>query len=159
MADNIVNATITEAREKPDKAHILSRLRDWRVRVHALYDTIRQSLGDEYAYDRSGKQASGEELVQRAGLKPSEVPQLDILRIERSGRLVATFQPRGLWIIGANGRVDMIIIPESGGRRLFMLFDQSLPLSGTSDWRIVRPSTDPLHQPPFRPERLHELLA
>jgi hypothetical protein len=158
MNDNIVNATITEARQKPDKKHVLARLSDWRTRVHTLYDTIQNSLGDEYTYDRSGKHASQEEIVQRAGVEPQEVPQVDILRIERDGTLVAMLQPRGLWIIGANGRVDMIVIPRSGGRRLYMLIDHSLPLSEESDWRIVRPS-DQLQQPPFRPERLHELLA
>jgi hypothetical protein len=159
MNDNIVNATITEALEKPDKNHVLDRLSDWQARVHALYDAAQQSLGDDYTYDRSGKQASEEELVQRAGIKPEEVPKLDILRIEHNGALVAVFQPRNLWIIGANGRVDMVIIAGSGGRRLFMLFDHSLPLSGATDWRIVRPSDDPFKQPPFRPERLRELLA
>jgi hypothetical protein len=159
MNDNIVNATITESLEKPDRKHVLDRLNDWQARVHALYDAVRQSLGDEYTYDRSGKQASDEELVQRAGIIPGEVPKLDILRIERNAELVAAFQPRNLWIIGANGRVDMIISPRSGGRRLFMLFDHSLPLSGPTDWRIVRPSDDPFKQPPFRPEGIRELLA
>jgi hypothetical protein len=158
MNDNIVNATIAEAREKPDKAHILDRLRDWQVRVHALYDAVEKSLGDGYTYDRSGKHLSGEELVQRAAIESREVPKVDILRIEQNGKLVATLMPRGLWIIGANGRVDIIIVPRSGGVRIFMLIDHSLPLGGESDWRIVQPS-DRLQQPPFRPERFRELLA
>jgi hypothetical protein len=159
MNDNIVNATITEVLEKPGRKHVLARLSDWQMRVHALYDSVQASLGGDYTYDRSGKQTPAGDRMQRAGIKPEEVPKLDILRIECDGALVATFLPRGLWIIGANGRVDMLVIPRSGGRRLFQLFDHALPLSGVADWRIVRPSDDPFQQAPFRPERLRELLA
>ncbi len=158
MNDNIVNATLTEALEKPDRQHVLERLSDWRRRVHALYDAVQTSLGVNYTFDRSGKQKSGENQVQRAGIDPAEVPQLDLLRVERDGTLVATFLPRGLWIIGANGRVDMIISPRSGGHRFYQLFDRSLPMSGETDWRIVRPSDNPLQRPPFMAERLRELL-
>jgi hypothetical protein len=157
ISDNIVSATIAESRDKPNKKHVLARLRDWQARVHALYDAVQKTLGSDYAYDRSGNQESAEDMVQRVRLDPAKVPKLDILRIEQDGKAVATFVPRGLWIIGANGRVDVIITPRSGGRRLFMLIDHSLPLSSESDWRIVRPS-DQLHQPPFLPERFGELL-
>jgi len=157
MSTNIVAATIAEAQEKPDKEHVLHRLKDWQNRVHALYDCIEQRLGDGYTYDRTGKHMSQEEMVQRTHLGSNDVPQLDILTVEQGGRRVAELRPRGLWIIGANGRVDLIVMPRSGGSRLYMLLDHSLPLSGETDWRIVRPS-DRLHQPRFRPEVLSDLL-
>jgi hypothetical protein len=157
MNENIVGATIAEAREKPNKERTLARLHDWRSRVHALYDAVQDALGEGYFFDRSGKQASREEIVQRVRLKSQEVPELDILKIEQGGKLLATFVPHGLWIIGANGRVDVTISSGSGARRVFMLIDHSLPMSDKSDWRIVRPS-DRLQQPPFRPDRFRELL-
>ena len=157
MNGHIATATIAEAGEPPNREHVIERLRDWRDRVHALYDLVEATLGNTYSYDRTGKHRSNEELVQRVGLSVRDVPQVDILRVEQSGKLVASFQPRGLWIIGANGRIDLLVAPRSGGRRVFMLVDHSLPMSDRTDWRIVRLS-EQLKQMPFRPENLHELL-
>ena len=157
MIGNVVADTIAETREPPTPETTLRRLRDWQSRVHDLYSQIERALGPGYSYDRTGKQQSGEERVQQSGLRPEDVPPIDILRIERSGHPVAMILPRGLWIIGANGRLDLHLFPKAGGRRLFMLMDLSSPLEEHSDWRIVRPA-DRLHQPVFIPERLAELL-
>lgn len=157
MDGNIVDVTIAEAREKPDRRRVLERLRDWQTRVHSLYESVQNTLGPGYACDRTGKHESMEEMVQRAGLTPGEVPKLDILTITQNGKQVARFEPRSLWMIGANGQVNVVLTPKSGGRRLYMLIDRSLPLSNDSDWRIVQPS-DRLHQPPFRPETFGDLL-
>jgi hypothetical protein len=157
MNGHIATATIAEAVAPPDRAHVIERLRDWRERVHALYDSIESSLGSAFSYDRTGKNRSYERPVQRVDLALDDVPEVDILRIVQGERPVAQFLPRDLWIIGANGRVDLILRPKSGGTRRFMLLDLSLPLSGKGDWRIVRPS-DPLTQPPFRAEDLPGLL-
>jgi hypothetical protein len=154
---NVVSDTIAETRETPTRKRTLQRLQDWQVRVHALYDQIEQALGTEYSYDRTGKYQSAEERVQQAGLSSKEVPAIDILRIERSGHPVAVIQPRGLWIIGANGRLDLVLTPRTGGRRLFILMDLSSPMQDRSDWRIVRPD-DRFQQPVFVPERLSELM-
>jgi hypothetical protein len=154
---NVASDTIAEWAETPTRKRTLKRLRDWQSRVHGLYDRIEQALGSDYSYDRTGKHRSMEERVQQSGLSSDDVPPIDILRIEQSGRLVAVIQPRSLWIIGANGRLDLVLTQKTGGRRLFMLYDLSSPMEDRTDWRIVRPS-DRLHQPVFDPGRLHELL-
>ena len=33
--------------------------------------------------------------------------QLPILRVRKAGKEVLTFKPYGLWVIGANGRIDL----------------------------------------------------
>ena len=96
--------------------------------------------------------------MQLAVLCEDEVPAVYILRSEGGGRLIAQFLPRMLWMIGANGRIDLFVTPSTGGRQFFMLIDRSLPLSNQRDWRLIRPTIDPLAQPRFGPERLHELL-
>ena len=156
---NIVSATIEELVEPVRRDHVMGRLRDWRDRVHRLYDDIQNGLGPDYDYDRSGKHRTMEEMVQRAGIEEQDVPAIDILRIERpQGMLRAMLQPRYLWIVGANGRLDLLITRPRGGRRLFMIYDLAPPLSGVSDWRLVS-LADRLHEPPFRVDRLLELLA
>ena len=156
MTTNVVTATMEEALASPEREATLRRLHDWQHRVHALYDEIQRHLSDPYNWDRSGKQRSWEARVQQAGLTEDEVPAVDTLRIMRSGETVAQLVPRMLWMIGANGRIDVIVTSHQAGR-LFMLFDRSAPFTNQSDWRIVRP-TDMLAQPGFHPEQFHELL-
>jgi hypothetical protein len=99
------------------REHVLVRLRDWRDRVHELYRNIEQALqGTDFRIDREGKHRSNEELPQRVGVSQDEQPQVDILRIVRpDGTNAAVLFPRGLWVIGANGRVDLRIMPAAGG--------------------------------------------
>lgn len=156
---NVVADTIAELNEGLDRERVLARLGDWRDRVHRLYDEIETGLGTGYVYDRTGKHISQEDIVQRAGLTQSEVPPIDVLRIEGPHRrALAIFQPRHLWMIGANGRIDLFVTPKVGvGRRHFMLIDVSRPLTAPADWRLVSPA-ERLDQPPFSVRRLHELL-
>jgi hypothetical protein len=156
---DVVPDTIAEIQRPLDKNQVLPRLRDWRDRIHHLYDDIQNGLGKRYRYDRAAQYRTFEEIVQRAGLAEADIPSIDILRItESDGTLRAIIQPRHLWIIGANGRVDLTIIPKSGiGRRQFMLLDLSRPLRRRSDWRLVSPG-ERLEQPTFTPGRLRELL-
>ncbi len=156
MTADVVTATMREALAAPEREATLRRLHDWRQRVHALYDEVQAHLDASYICDRSGKQRSMEGQVQRAGLSEDDVPAIDILRIERNGQVAAQFVARMLWMIGANGRVDLLVISH-GVTRLFMLFDRSSPLINQSDWRLVRP-TDMMARPPFHPELFHELL-
>jgi hypothetical protein len=156
MTTDVVAATMDEALAAPDREGTLRRLHDWRNRVHALFNEVQANLNAPYTSDRSGKQRSLEARVQQAGLTEDEVPEVDVLRIKRNGHVVAQFVPRMLWMIGANGRIDLHVASPHAGR-LFMLFDHSAPFANRSNWRLVRP-TDMMAQPPFHPELFHELL-
>lgn len=46
-----------------------------------------------------------EELMEEFGLPPESIDTADIYK---DGRLLASFKPKGLWIIGANGRIDLL---------------------------------------------------
>jgi hypothetical protein len=113
---------------------VLSRLEEWRTRVHSLYDDIAHALaGQGFMLNREGKHTSSEPLVQAVGLSPEDQPKIDILRIERSdGTTAATFLPRSPWVIGANGRIDLRVSPRGGPTRAFILMDQSGPFSPPS---------------------------
>jgi hypothetical protein len=91
----------------------LERLQDWRRRVHQLYAQVEQALaGTSFQIDRQGKHTSNEELPQKVGLSQEEQPKIDVLRVVRpDGTNAAIFFPRGLWIISANGRIDLRIVP------------------------------------------------
>lgn len=93
-----------------DHDHVLRRVEDWLQRIALLYRDI-----STWA-DRNGwSHASGspvpmnEELMQRAGLLPREQASL-VLTSPKGDRV--WFKPKGLWIIGANGRVDVYTLKE-----------------------------------------------
>lgn len=133
---------------------VLQRLEDWRVRVHALYDRIEQALkGHGFEFDREGKHTSSEALVQTAGVHPEEQPKVDILRIVRpDGTNAAIFYPRGPWVIGANGRIDLRLSPSLGGSHAFMIVDQSAPFS--SPFWVRMPIGSPFEREQFDPDWL-----
>lgn len=131
------------------------RLEDWRARVHHLYDSIEQELrGTGFRTDRSGKHVGLEELAERAGVR---VPELDILRIENEdGTNAAILSPKGLWVIGANGRVDLRLINQARSE-LYLLLDQSEPLAGKAQW-IRAPVHAPFEREFFEPSWLRNKL-
>jgi hypothetical protein len=69
-----------------------------------------------------------EELMQRFGVAPKMMPTFEI-RAEK--QRIMRFQPKGLWIIGANGRVDLITKAAAP-----ILVDRSEPLSNDRDWQL-----------------------
>jgi hypothetical protein len=130
---------------------VLLRLADWRDRVHGLYDKIEQALrGSGFQFDRQGKHTSSEALVQAAGVTREEQPKIDILRIVRpDGANAAIFYPRGPWVIGANGRIDLRLSPSAGSSHAFMLVDQSGPFS--SPFWVRMPIGSPFEREQFDP--------
>jgi hypothetical protein len=137
------------------RERVLQRLQDWRDRVHELYDQIEQVLqGTSFRPNREGKHTSVEELPQRVGVTETEQPKIDILRIVRPDYTnAAVLYPRGLWIIGANGRIDLRITPSVGGSETYMLVDLSEPLAGRAQW-IRMPIGSPFEREPFDPRWL-----
>jgi hypothetical protein len=130
---------------------VLSRLEGWRDRVHAVYDDVQHALrGHGFEFDREGKHTSSELLVQAAGVSQEEQPKVDILRIIRAdGTVAAVFYPRGPWVIGANGRIDLRLSPKVGQSQVFMLVDQSGPFS--SPFWVRMPIGSPFERERFDP--------
>jgi hypothetical protein len=157
---NVAHPTTSEELANPadvSREQVLERLRDWRDRVHALYDSIERVLpSTSFRVDRDGKFTSAEELPQRVGVTNAEQPKIDILRIVRGDNSnAAILIPRGLWIIGANGRIDLRVNPSIGSGETYVLMDVSRPLVGRSQW-IRMPIGSPFEREPFDP---HWLLS
>lgn len=155
--NNITRRSTSEELADPKsltREDVLSRLADWRDRVHALYDNVEQALkGHGFKFDREGKHTSSEGLVQEAGVSREEQPKIDILRIVRADDTnAAVFFPRGPWMIGANGRIDLHLSPSVGQTQAFMLVDQSAQFS--SPFWIRMPIGAPFERERFDPNWL-----
>ena len=89
------------------KEDIEKRIDDWVLRLSDLYSSIREWLGSvpSYAIKERSDVTMYEELMQKYDIPQKTLTSLDIYDDDR---IIATIKPIGLWIIGANGRVDIL---------------------------------------------------
>ena len=114
------------------KERLNDRIEDWLRRLDNLRTTLENWLptGTEqhlHIVDRRPVHMH-EELMQRYGIPAREMPSYEI---SSGNRPVLRVQPKGLWIIGGNGRVDFITNTES-----LVVVDMAAPLSEVSDWHV-----------------------
>ena len=96
--------------ETIDAEHIRRRVDDWEERLNGLYATIGGWLPNGWEAHRGQPVPMHGELMRKFGIGRRELPTLAL-----SGEAddAARLEPRGLWIVGSNGRVDL---KRSGGR-------------------------------------------
>jgi hypothetical protein len=96
-----------------------NRVKDWKERISNLYSTIQNWLRDYPEFNLAIGQPMQmyEELMETYGIPPE---QIDTAHLYRNNRLILSFKPKGLWIIGANGRLD-ILSPKGS----FILVDKA----------------------------------
>ena len=94
-----------------NKQYIENRVHDWVNRLNSLYTFIENSLSNNkhIAFKRNRLMIMNEEMMHKYDVRPEKISLLDIYK---DNKIVATLKPIGLWVIGANGRVD--ILTDSG---------------------------------------------
>jgi hypothetical protein len=105
----------------------MRRVDDWADRVSALYADICRWLPAGWTAQQLGSVRMHEPLMQKFGLPARHLPVLEMSSGERSARL----EPRGLWIIGANGRLDLF-----AGQHHYMIVDNAENLQ-PPQWQIA----------------------
>jgi hypothetical protein len=90
--------------ETIDAQHIRRRVDDWEERLNGLFAAIGGWLPDGWEAREGAPVVMHEELMRRFGVAAKRMPTLELR--DRAGH-VAKLVPRGLWIIGSNGRVDL----------------------------------------------------
>lgn len=99
VLDEITDDTI-------DASHVLRRVEDWEARVNGLYAAIRAWLPEGWTAREGAPVRMHEELMREFGVPARFIPTL---LLENDAGRSAMLEPRALWIVGANGRVDMTI--------------------------------------------------
>lgn len=126
------------------------RADDWIERLHELRSQMAAWLQDSdlahLAIVDQPPVRMSEPLMQRFGVEPRMMPTFEI-RV--GAQRVMRFLPKALWIIGANGRVDLITKVAAP-----ILVDRSEPLSRPSNWQLYDSSnlrdSVPLTEATFR---------
>lgn len=118
--------------EATSRDYVHHRVEDWVERISDLYDFVEsQSIeGQGLRFDRSQNTTMHEELMDKYGYGPKEIPVLDIYK---NNKLLATFMPVGLWVLGANGRLD--VLTKDGAHILVDLSDEGDP----PQWVVYSP--------------------
>ena len=114
--------------ETVDAAHVRRRVEDWEERLNGLFAMIGEWLPEGWETRRGAPVVMHEELMRKFGVAAKRMPTLEI-----HGRAdhVARLEPRALWIIGGNGRVDL----KHGGKRYLIVdFAENF---GTPEWKVA----------------------
>ncbi len=114
-----------------DVAHTERLVDDWIERLQALRAQVAGWLAADFPSLRVVDRAPvplHQAPMRRSGLAPRDMPAFEIHGGERR---IMPFLPKGLWIIGGNGRVDVIARDAAP-----TLVDRSEPLAPQADWRI-----------------------
>lgn len=115
-----------------DKPYIESRVQDWVLRINNIYSFVKETLSSMKGIEFSETKnvSMHEELMQKYNVSPVNLP---ILEIRNNTGLIDSFKPIGLWVIGANGRIDILT-----KRGAYILVDTSD--KGTqSKWKVYTP--------------------
>ncbi|KMO14186.1 hypothetical protein [Methylobacterium platani] len=121
-----------------DAEHLRARIVDWRMRIDDLY----REIADWFPHlgaDRGDTTVMDEPVMRAYGVPPIRLP---VLRLSEADVEVGILVPRGLWIIGVNGRVDL-----SARNGQFLIIDRS-GLFAQPRWTIA-PALDRLAVEPL----------
>ena len=87
-----------------DAEHVSRRVEDWEARLSGLYAMIGEWLPDGWEARRGVPMVMHEKIMRKFGIEAKRLPTLELHG--RSGQVVKLV-PDALWVIGANGRVDL----------------------------------------------------
>ena len=114
--------------DEPTKAAVERRVKDWLDRLNQMF-SYTEIWAEEHGWSIIHPDAiiMNEELMVRSGVSQQKQP---MLRLERADGGFALFKPKGLWVIGANGRIDLYT-----SQGAFVIVDQAEPFDNPV-WKI-----------------------
>jgi hypothetical protein len=147
MSDDIDTIEETAGPAAINRELVADSVRDWLARLHTFFQTVRTwAVEHGWRVDDSGTVGMHEEPMQRFNMAPTTQPTL---RLEKDGGY-ALFKPKGLWVIGANGRIDLYT--SKGTFIIVDLAERGMP----PRWTIFRASHK-REGDPFEPEIIGNL--
>lgn len=134
--------------ERLSAEDVQRRVDDWLVRIDELLSGIRTWAHEAgWSVEAGTPVPMDEDPMRRAGLSPRQQPAL---RLRTAAGAELWIRPKALWVIGANGRVDLFSMKGA-----FILIDVAEPYQDAS-W--VLHIIGKQHGRPFHPALLAELV-
>lgn len=131
------------------REHVQRRVDDWSKRIEDFYSQIERQLPAGWTAKRGPTVTMHEELMKRLGVSRRSLPTLELLR---DGAISVRIRPYGLWIIGTNGRIDLV-----KGQERYFLLDHAGTFEA-ADWHVA-PATSRRDSKPFNDTWLQALLV
>lgn len=105
---NAMNDDLDHLEERPQtsvtRELVEARVHNWKNRLHDLFQAVSSwAVKNGWHVDDSGTVGMHEELMQKFGVPATTQPTL---RLDGDQGYIL-FKPKGLWVIGANGRIDL----------------------------------------------------
>lgn len=112
-----------------DTSYIKKRVFDWQTRIHNLIKLIKEWSEDK---DSIRITLTRKQKMHEGLMKTFEVPmvELESADIQNNSKTVMVLKPFGLWIMGANGRADLLTAKGN-----FVLVDEAENFQ-TPKWRL-----------------------
>lgn len=128
--DRSAEAAWTFIQREAKRERVERRVADWLRRLDDLKEQIGRWIGETPSAEIVDRPAvvMNEDLMREYGVEACAMPSFDVLTDRRRA---LRFQPRGLWTLAGNGRVDLIT-PDSA----LILVDRSEPLSTPPRWTL-----------------------
>ena len=123
----------TEPKKGMTKRLVEQRVRDWRRRLRELFTQIEgwtRHMRGPASVGRGTVQQRNEQMMREFGVAPRQLPTLTIECDDHRVEFIASC----LWILGANGRVDVSVDGAP-----YALFDMGRQDGGPSDWQLMNP--------------------
>lgn len=121
VLEEVTSETIT-------KDHVVKRVDDWVDRLNKLYEVVEGWLPPGWHAEQRGVAIMAEEMMRKFNIRPRDIP---VLQLKSGDGRSASLEPRGLWVVGVNGRLDLLIGPKH-----FLIVDRAKNFA-TPDWQIV----------------------
>lgn len=115
--------------EQVDAHHIRRRVEDWDNRLRTLYARIGDWLPEGWTAREGASVHMYEEMMRQFHVEPKQIPTLELVNQTDD---VARFEPRALWVIGCNGRVDL-----KRGDQHYLIVDLAENFA-RANWRATR---------------------
>jgi hypothetical protein len=129
--------------------HVRRRVDDWSSRIDSLYEQVQEWLPNGWAARPGASVPINEELMRKTGEPARALPTLVLLH---EGTVAIKIRPYGLWIVGANGWIDLV-----KGDDIYVISDRARTFE-PPDWHIAGPPSRQVLKP-FDREQLRVLLA
>ena len=123
--------TLDDLEADTDHDAILRRVDDWETRVRALYRQLSAWLPAGWHTDESQTVVMREPMMAASGMAMRHLP---VLNVYDEAAWKAKLIPHGLWVIGANGRIDLL-----AGRAKLLIIDVS-EVFATPSWQLLDPA-------------------